>query len=78
MDNAHQKAACELIPNSESAQALLRVRPAILRQLCRTVRGAAAPARCPCRYQGTVSESAGDGADRGIAAVCSALLSIGW
>ena len=32
VDRADQKAACELIPNSESLQALDRVRPATFRQ----------------------------------------------
>ena len=37
VDSAHQNAACELIPNSESLQALLSVRPAIFRQRWRKI-----------------------------------------
>ena len=36
VDSAHQNAACELIPKSESPQALLTVRAATLRHRCRT------------------------------------------
>src|SRR3954454_18556638 len=75
VDNAHQKAACELIPNSESAQALLSVRPTIFRQRLRTLGTGRGIGPVPCRCQGTVSESAGDGADRWMTAVASAELS---
>ena len=45
VDIADQKAACELIPNSESDQALLRVRPTTLRQRFAPARRPSAPGR---------------------------------
>ncbi len=60
MDSAHQNAACELNPNSESPQALEAVRPAILRQRCRTGPWAVGIGPVPGRCQGTVCCSTGE------------------
>src|SRR5664279_1513289 len=76
VDSAHQNAACELIPNSESPHALLRVRSTILRQRCRTRGGGTATGPVPLRCHGTVSDSAGDDGGRASTAVSSALLSL--
>ena len=76
VDSAHQNAACELSPNSESPQALLSVRSAILRQRCRTFGGGSGIGPVPCRCQGIVYESAGDVAGRCSTVVSSALVSI--
>src|SRR6185312_3364280 len=54
VDRALQNAACELNPNSESPQALDAVRPAILRQRCRTGPLAVGIGPVPGRCQGTV------------------------
>ncbi len=56
VDSAHQNAACELIPNSESLQALLSVRAAILRQRCRTFGTGTRTGPVTCWCQGIVSE----------------------
>src|SRR6478752_8242135 len=76
VDSAHQKAACELNPNSESPQALLKVRRTIFRQRCRTFGGGSGIGPLPCRCQGIVYESAGDVAGRGSTTVCEALESL--
>ena len=57
MDSAHQKAACELIPNSESPQALLSVRAATLRQRWRTRPLAVGTGPVPSECQASVYES---------------------
>src|ERR1700712_4950683 len=57
VDSADQNAACELIPNSESPQALDAVRAATLRQRCRTgpfASGSAAIGPVATRCHGTV------------------------
>src|SRR6478609_252522 len=59
VDSADQKAACELIPNSESAQALLTVRAATLRQRRRTRPLAVGTGPLPSMCHGSVA-SAGD------------------
>ena len=76
VDSAHQNAACELSPNSESPQALPSVRSTILRQRCRTLGGAIGTGPVPCWYQGTVYESAGEDAGRCSTVVSSALVSM--
>ena len=57
VDSAHQNAACELIPNSESPHAFPSVRPMILRQRCSTGPSAAGTGPEPSRCQGTVTRS---------------------
>ena len=52
MDSADQNAAWELIPNSESPQALPSVRPMILRQRCVTEPVTAGIGPVPGRGQG--------------------------
>src|SRR6478752_2043268 len=54
VDSAHQNAACELRPNSESPHALDSVRPISLRQRCRTLGGGTGTGPVPWRNQGMV------------------------